>query len=260
MLLLLVGGLSAGPALAQARAGAAPGKTQAARTAEDRFLPPPSLRPGWYARLETTFGRIIIRLLPSQAPRSVAYFAALAEGTIEWTDSITGEVQTDPYYDGILVTKVLDARRFEAGDVRTDGKFAPTFFIPMEGGGPINFMKSYRAGMMVSGSGHQQGVSFFLTSSPDPMLSSQHPCFGEVVRGQRIIDQITGVRAYNNDRPVEDVVIEKVRLFKVGDVPPLPEPVAYFPQPEQLRMSDRVAKEKAERESRRPGTKREGSR
>jgi hypothetical protein len=39
---------------------------------------------GWYARLDTDKGPIVAKLLPDQAPQSVAHFAALAQGRLEW--------------------------------------------------------------------------------------------------------------------------------------------------------------------------------
>ena len=69
----------------------------------DAFTPPEGLRDGWYARIETSKGRIIAQLLPGQAPQAVAYFAAMAEGRLEWFDRNSGELKKGHYYDGIEV-------------------------------------------------------------------------------------------------------------------------------------------------------------
>jgi len=68
---------------------------------------------GWYARIDTSLGSIVGRLLPQQAPQSVAHFAAFAEGRMTWTDIMTGEKKTGPFYDGLTIHKAVPAERFE---------------------------------------------------------------------------------------------------------------------------------------------------
>ena len=58
------------------------------------FVPAEGLAEGLYARIETSLGRIVARLLPEQAPQSVAHFAAMAEGQLEWFDMTTGVLGT----------------------------------------------------------------------------------------------------------------------------------------------------------------------
>ena len=60
---------------------AAPAATDSDTNKQD-YLSQLRLDEGWYARLETDRGMILIRLLPDQAPQSVAHFAALAEGKL----------------------------------------------------------------------------------------------------------------------------------------------------------------------------------
>ncbi|MFC1707815.1 peptidylprolyl isomerase, partial [Planctomycetota bacterium] len=58
---------------------------------------------GVYAELETSMGTMVLKLDHSRAPRTVANFVGLAEGTKEWTDPKTGEQQQGrPFYDGLI--------------------------------------------------------------------------------------------------------------------------------------------------------------
>ena len=71
---------------------------------------------GWYAVVETSMGSFTFRLLPEQAPQTVAHFAAFAQGRIEFVDPYTGNKKKVAYYDGVTVHKTKFAQRFEAGD------------------------------------------------------------------------------------------------------------------------------------------------
>ena len=46
---------------------------------------------GTYAVFETSQGNIVARLLEKEAPKTVANFVGLAEGTTEFTDEKTGQ-------------------------------------------------------------------------------------------------------------------------------------------------------------------------
>ena len=46
---------------------------------------------GTYAIFETSQGNIVIKLLEKEAPKTVANFIGLAEGTKEFTNEITGQ-------------------------------------------------------------------------------------------------------------------------------------------------------------------------
>ena len=54
------------------------------------------LAPGWYARIDTSMGRIVVQLLPEQAPQAVAQFVALARGEVEAKGAFPQERCIDP--------------------------------------------------------------------------------------------------------------------------------------------------------------------
>ncbi len=192
------------------------------------FTPPEGLPDGWFARIDTSEGRIIARLLPVQAPQSVAHFAALAEGRLEWFDETSGQLQKYPYYDGVKVHRVAAGRLFEAGRPGP-GQIAPDLFVPQEGYGPVDFSHPGRLGMVREG-GTNSGVKFFVTASGQPPLNGISPCFGIVVSGLDAVINISQTKAYGNGRPIDPPVIERIRIFSVGEVAPLPEPESFTHQ------------------------------
>ncbi len=203
--------------------------TVIAQEKEDDYKPPTNLQEGWYARIETSMGRIVVRLLPDQAPQSVAYFVGMAEGTLEWLDRTTGELEKGRYYDGIKIHKAQAGRSFEAGDPRGTGFAPPDLFVPLEGLGPVNFSQPGRLGNTRDGA-TISAVMFFLTASTQPWLNGNHPCFGTVVSGRHVITNLSQVKTYSNSRPVDPPTIEKIRIFTVGSPAPLAEPEPYYPQ------------------------------
>jgi peptidyl-prolyl cis-trans isomerase A (cyclophilin A) len=212
--------------LVPAANGTAVGSTVAPPTGDE-------LPEGWYARIETSMGKIVVRLLPEQAPQAVAQFVALARGTLERVDPVTGEPVTDPYYDGTEVYSVELGVRFEAG--KPAGSGGPQMWAPpKEGVGPVNYNLAGRLGLnLVSGRGATP-YNFFVTATAQPRLSGVYPCLGVVVEGRDVALRITAVRTQPGGRPVESIRIEKVRVFTVGDPQALPELVSYVAKPRRL--------------------------
>ena len=201
---------------------------------EAPFEPSPDWPSGHYARIETDLGRIVARLLPGQAPQSVAHFAAMAKGELAWTDP-TGEQKQFPFYDGIPIHNVRAGLLFEAGDWTGTGKGAPPLYVPDEGHGPINFSQGGRLGM-ARPQRRPSAVQFFVTYAASPRLNRAFPCFGEVVEGREVVFQISQQKSYGNGlvHLVEVDVAEQG-----GDHPALGQPP--FSSLVRSRLSSRAA-------------------
>jgi peptidyl-prolyl cis-trans isomerase A (cyclophilin A) len=188
----------------------------------------PARPQGWYAEFETSLGAFTIKLLPEQAPQTVAHFAAFAEGRMEFVDPFTGNKKKAPFYDGIAIHKTTFAQRFEAGDPTGTGHGMPPVWVPYEGG-LVNFSRPYRVGMTAASMKRISGVLFFVSVVAEPYLNPRHNCFGEVVDGRDVVDRICQVPTNNRGAPLEPVIIRHVAIVKSGNPPPLADPVPYDP-------------------------------
>ena len=209
---------------------------------EAPFAPSPDWPVGHYARIETDFGRIVARLLPQQAPQSVAHFAAMARGELAWTDP-TGEQKKFPFYDGIPIHTVCAGFLLEAAVLTGTGKSAPPLYLPDEGHGPINFSQAGRLAM-ARPQNRPSAVQFFVTSAASPRLNRVFPCFGEVVEGREVVFQISQQKSYGNGKPIDTIRINSIRIFQIGNPPALPEPEQTVLGPKKIELRRDLNKSK----------------
>jgi cyclophilin family peptidyl-prolyl cis-trans isomerase len=134
----------------------------------------------------------------------------------------------------MLIHTVMAGRFFETGDAGSMGRATPLLYVPPEGFAPLNFSKSYMLGLTMMGGDRISAVKFFVTVSAQPWLNGDSPCFGQVIEGQEVAFNISQVKAYSNHRPIEDLFIEKVDVFSVGEPDPIPEPQPYVPTRKKL--------------------------
>jgi peptidylprolyl isomerase/peptidyl-prolyl cis-trans isomerase A (cyclophilin A) len=98
----------------------------ASATAEAPATPAPAKAPpggakARYAVLETSRGKIGVRLLPAKAPKAVENFVGLATGKKAWTDPATGKKSNAPLYDGTLFHRVISGFMIQGGDPLSRG-------------------------------------------------------------------------------------------------------------------------------------------
>ena len=67
------------------------------------------------ATLHTNHGDIVINLFADQAPKTVANFVGLADGTKEYADPETGAPTTGKFYDGLTFHRVIDGFMIQGG-------------------------------------------------------------------------------------------------------------------------------------------------
>ncbi len=72
-----------------------------------------------YAVLETSAGKIGVKLLPAEAPNTVANFVDLATGKKDYKDPVTGQPGKGNYFDGTLFHRVIPGFMIQGGDPAT---------------------------------------------------------------------------------------------------------------------------------------------
>jgi peptidyl-prolyl cis-trans isomerase A (cyclophilin A) len=170
-----------------------------------------------YATLNTSAGPIRLVLFPDHAPKTVANFLGLAEGSTPYKDPRTGAQGSGPYYDGVIFHRVIPNFMIQGGDPTGTGTGGPGYNFDDEPHPELTFNRPYllamaNAGKRPDGSG-TNGSQFFITVSPTPHLNFKHTIFGEVVddESKRVVDSIATTKAVN-DRPVQDIVIQSVSV------------------------------------------------
>jgi peptidyl-prolyl cis-trans isomerase A (cyclophilin A) len=165
------------------------------------------------ATLETNQGRVVVRLFPDHAPKTVANFTELAEGGRQWTDPGTGQASTAKLYDGTIFHRVIPDFMIQGGDPLGTGTGGPGYKFADEIHPDLQFSKPYLLAMANAGPG-TNGSQFFITTGATPWLNGKHTIFGEVIEGADVVDKISHLKTGRQDRPVEDVVIESVTITR----------------------------------------------
>src|SRR5687767_15470339 len=164
-----------------------------------------------YARFETTLGDFTIELFDGKAPKTVANFVGLAEGTKEWTHPQTSQKQKKPYYDGIIFHRIIDGFMIQGGDPLGQGIGGPGYTFADEFHPKARHNKAGILSMANRGP-NTNGGQFFITLGPTPHLDDRHSVFGEVVEGMDVVRKIGSTPTGDRDRPLKDVVIESIRI------------------------------------------------
>ncbi|NDZ81548.1 peptidylprolyl isomerase [Streptomyces sp. SID10853] len=165
-----------------------------------------------YTILKTNQGDIVIRLFPDHAPKTVANFVELAKGERQWTDPNTGQPSNEPLYDGTVFHRAIEGFMIQGGDPLGNGTGGPGYKFGDEFHPDLAFTRPYMVAMANAGPG-TNGSQFFITVGAVAWLTGKHTIFGEVADdgSRQIVDRIVTTETDpRTDRPVKDVVIEKV--------------------------------------------------
>ncbi len=166
-----------------------------------------------FAVLHTNAGPIRVELFDNHAPKTVANFIELAEGTRQYTDPRTRQPGSGPYYDGTIFHRVIDGFMIQGGDPTGTGRGGPGYQFADEFHPDLTFNRPYLLAMANAGPG-TNGSQFFITVGPTPHLNRRHTIFGEVAdeQSKRVVDAIATTKTAPGDRPIEDKVIERVEI------------------------------------------------
>ena len=158
------------------------------------------MKPGTYAKFETTLGNFTIELFEEQAPNTVGNFAKLAEKN---------------FYDGVIFHRVIDGFMIQGGDPTGTGRGGPGYQFADEFHPALKHTTEGMLSMANAGP-NTNGSQFVITLAPTPHLDNRHAVFGKVVEGMDIVRKIGKAPTKPGDRPVTDVVMKTVRVERVA--------------------------------------------
>ncbi len=174
-----------------------------------------------HARLATSLGDIVVRLEEQRVPNTVKNFVGLATGAVAWKDPKTGaSMAGQGLYDGVRFHRVIPDFMIQCGDPmsrHTDMasrwgtgnpgyKFEDEFHPELRHDGPGVLS-------MANSGPNTNGAQWFITERATPHLDRKHSVFGKVVSGMDVVNKIARTAA-TRDRPNEDVVLQRVELFR----------------------------------------------
>ena len=165
------------------------------------------------ATLHTTQGDISVTLFPNEAPKTVANFVGLATGEGQYSESNAQGTTSGPFYDGTIFHRVIAGFMLQTGDPTGTGRGGPGYKFGDEFHPDLRFDRPYLLAMANAGPG-TNGSQFFITVAPTTWLNRKHTIFGEVAdqASRDVVDAIGATATGPGDRPVSDIVIERVSV------------------------------------------------
>ena len=124
--------------------------------------------------LDTTYGRVVIKLMPDVAPKHIEQIKTLTK---------------KGFYDGIIFHRVIDGFMAQTGDPTGTGMGGSDLpNIPAEFNS-TNFGRG-AVGMARSANPDSANSQFFICFNDCSFLNKQYTVWGQVVEGMQFVDQI----------------------------------------------------------------------
>lgn len=180
------------------------------------------------AVMDTTMGKISIKLFPDKAPKTVENFVTHAK---------------NGYYNGLIFHRVIKDFMIQGGDPTGTGmggesiyghsfedEFDPSlhnlrgalsmanagpntnssqFFIVQANSVPSNMLMQMRD---MPSAFPQSTVEAYESLGGTPWLDFRHTVFGQVTEGMEVVDAIANVKVGNADKPLEDIKINSIEI------------------------------------------------
>lgn len=150
--------------------------------------------------MKTNMGDLHLELFNEKAPKTVQNFIELAE---------------ENFYDGIIFHRVIQDFMIQSGDPNGDGTGGESIW-GYEFEDEINDDLTHKKGTLsMANKGPNTNTSqFFIVHSDEtPWLDGKHTIFGQLVEGFDVLDKIATVKVDMADKPLHDIVIQKINII-----------------------------------------------
>jgi len=148
------------------------------------------------AVFETNKGTFEIELFTEKAPITTKNFIDLTN---------------KGFYNGLIFHRVISNFMLQGGDPKGDGTGGPGYTIKDEFHPDLKHDSEGILSMANAGP-DTGGSQFFITLAPTPWLDGKHAVFGKVTSGMEVVKAIGNVQTGAMDKPVEDVIINKITI------------------------------------------------
>ena len=149
------------------------------------------------ADFDTNMGEFEIELFEDKTPITTKNFIDLAQ---------------EGFYDGVIFHRIIDGFMIQGGDPTGTGMGGPGYTIEDEFTPELTHESEGILSMANTGRPHTGGSQFFITLAATPWLDGHHTVFGKVIKGMEVVREIGHVKTGPQDRPVHDVVINKITI------------------------------------------------
>jgi len=148
------------------------------------------------------YGVIRLKLDHTQAPITVENFVSLVE---------------EGFYDGLTFHRIIEGFMIQGGDPKGNGTGGSDETIKGEFSyNYVNNTISHKRGvisMARSQDYNSASSQFFICHADATYLDGQYAAFGQVTEGLEVVDKIATVETNSSDRPLENVVIEYIKVI-----------------------------------------------
>lgn len=153
-----------------------------------------------YVNIHTSLGDLTVELYPEHAPKAVWNFIRLAQ---------------KGYYDGIAFHRNIQNFMIQGGDPSGTGKQGQSIWGKNFEDELLSPLKHDGRGIlsMANKGKNTNSSQFFITYRKTPHLDGKHTIFGKVVDSDGTLKKLEDSKAGENDRPVEDIVMDKVVVY-----------------------------------------------
>lgn len=157
------------------------------------------------AIFQTTKGTFKVELFEDKAPKTTENFIQLVN---------------KGFYNGLIFHRVIPQFMIQGGCPKRNGTGGPGYTIKDEFHKDLS---NVRGTIAMANHGPDTGGSQWFINVVDNCYldynkkpyNSAHPVFGKIIEGINVVDEISNVEADENDKPLQDVTINKITIARI---------------------------------------------